>query len=162
MNRKLVFALVLLLITPLVQALEPGNDYHDFVQRITGHHVFARAQWEMFVEVDTYLDINGNEIAGGDEYEIMIELESDGDRVLGSYVQAEGNACSDAEIEGTMDGNEMRWVVTYTGDCCPQAEMEFTGTISLSGRKVEGEIIPISDVPENCWLWFADVTLTRQ
>ena len=123
---------------------------------------FAGESWEMLVNVDTILDDFGMTRERTYSHRIVVEMHSDGNKVYGSYVSASQTVCDNAEFAGTIDGDEISWTVTYSGTCCPTAQMEFRGTVADSRQRIDGEMSPIGIPPEDCWIWWADVTMYPQ
>lgn len=129
------------------------------------HFEFSGELWDMHVDVDRYLDANGDVIDVNTwPHDIVVKMASDGDDLIGAYVEAISPACSQASFSGTVSGNQMSWVVTYaeSSSCCPGAQMEFDGTIADDGKSITGEFTPIGRPPTSCWIWWGAGTLTQQ
>ena len=124
--------------------------------------VFNGENWEMLIDVNRILDENGNELEQEYSHRVVLEMYSDGTTVYGSYISASQTVCSNADFSGTIDGNTISWVVQYKGSCCPTARMEFTGEIDESRQRIDGQMQPIGIPPENCWIWWADVTMFEE
>lgn len=126
------------------------------------HFDFAGEQWVMQVNVEQYLDSDGQIIERTAAHDVVLTMTSEGESLFGSYVGAVEPACSNASLAGSVDGNQMSWTVTYAGSCCTGAQMEFNGTIAADGQSVTGDIAPLAPPSAGCWLWWGDVTLQQQ
>jgi hypothetical protein len=122
---------------------------------------FDGEQWEVVVSSERVLDEAGQIQDFDFDYELVLEMTSNSNQLTGQYLGAEYPACGIASFEGTVVGDEMEWVVTYSGDCCGGAQMSFNGTIAADGQSIAGQFTPIGRPPEACWTWWADVQMTE-
>jgi hypothetical protein len=64
-----------------------------------------------------------------------------------------GDACTEAEINGTIQGNQVNWKTHFTGSPCQGAEVMFEGTISQDGTAITGVVSPVRPSPEGRGAW---------
>lgn len=124
--------------------------------------IFNGETWEVMVDVSSVVDETGERMYREYSHRIVLEMYSDGETVYGNYQSASINVCDNANFTGKIDGDSLTWIVTYSGSCCPNAQIEFSGTIDESHQRIDGEMRPVGLPPEGCWTWWADVSMYEE
>lgn len=117
--------------------------------------------WDLEVHVNRIINSSAQISNANSKYNISILLAQEGTKLTGEYLGASGRACREAKINGEVQGNQISWIIHYTGSCCRDAEMQFEGRVSLGDDTLEGNLTPIG-VPVNCNIWWADVTASKR
>lgn len=114
-------------------------------------------QWRLAIEVTAHTRLDGSTQR---DYWILTSLQQSGIELSGRILDANSNACEDAEILGTVEGNRVNWTMYYTGSCCAGGMMRFEGEMVSPGR-IEGTLVPAGSSPQDCALWSANVVATQ-
>ncbi|MCT7980984.1 hypothetical protein [Laspinema olomoucense] len=110
-------------------------------------------QWRIAIEVTAHTN---PEVSTQPNYWLLTSLEQNGIELSGQILDASQSACTDAEISGTVEGNQVNWIMHYTGSCCRGGMMKFEG-VMVSPTTIEGTLVPVGSSPPNCTLWSANV-----
>ncbi len=110
-------------------------------------------QWRLAIEVTAHTNSN---VSTQRNYWMLTSLEQRGIELSGRILDTNSNACQDAEIFGTVEGNQVNWTMYYTGSCCQGGMMKFEG-VMVSPTRIEGTLVPAGSSPPNCTLWSANV-----
>ncbi|AFY80839.1 hypothetical protein [Oscillatoria acuminata] len=113
-------------------------------------------QWRLAIEVTAHTN---PEVSTQPNYSMVTSLQQNGIELSGRILNAEQNACSDAEILGMVEGNRVTWTMYYTGSCCSGGMMRFEG-VMVSPERIEGTLVPAGSSLPNCTLWSANVVAT--
>jgi hypothetical protein len=114
-------------------------------------------QWRLAIEVIAH---TRPEVSTQPNYWMVTSLQQNGIELSGRILNAEQKACSDAEILGTVEGNQVNWTMYYTGSCCQGGMMRFEG-VMVSPERIEGTLVPAGSSPPNCTLWSANVVAIK-
>ncbi|WP_254567366.1 hypothetical protein [Oscillatoria sp. HE19RPO] len=114
-------------------------------------------QWRLAIEVTAHTDLS---VSTQPNYWMVTSLEQSGIELSGRILNANQNACPDAEILGTVEGNQVNWTMYYTGSCCQGGMMKFEG-VMVSPTRIEGTLVPAGSSPPNCTLWSGNVVATQ-
>lgn len=95
----------------------------------------------------------------GEFAEFVIQFELNSNSLKGNIVGARGsgNPCSEATISGEVVDRKVSYVVHYTGRCCHNEKMTFTGSVSEDASTLFGKLKPVGIPTGDCQLWFADI-----
>ncbi|MCT7982926.1 hypothetical protein NG796_06435 [Laspinema sp. A4] len=110
-------------------------------------------QWRLAIEVTAHTDLS---VSTQPNYSMVTSLQQNGIELSGRILNVDQNACSDAEILGTVEGNRVTWTMYYTGSCCQGGMMRFEG-VMVSPERIEGTLVPAGSSPPDCTLWSANV-----
>lgn len=114
-------------------------------------------QWRLAIEVSAH---TRPEVSTQPNYSMVTSLQQNGIELSGRILNANQNACPDAEILGTVEGNRVTWTMYYTGSCCAGGMMRFEGEM-VSPTRIEGTLVPAGSSPPDCTLWSANVVATQ-
>jgi hypothetical protein len=110
-------------------------------------------QWRLAIEVTAHTN---PEVSTQPNYWMVTSLQQNGIELSGRILNADPDACSDAEILGTVEGNRVTWTMYYTGSCCAGGMIRFEG-VMVSPERIEGTLVPAGSSPPNCTLWSGNV-----
>jgi hypothetical protein len=103
-----------------------------------------------------------NDLNGFAEY--VVEFNSVGNIITGKVLGARGlvgDICSDAVINGNIDGRKVNYTMQYTGLCCSNGKEIFKGELNSQGL-LKGEFKPAKIPTNNCNLWYGTVIATKR
>lgn len=111
--------------------------------------------WTWELNANRQIDSNGSISAINSTGTTLATFESNGKNLTGKFMGVEGNLCAQADIKGEIDGNQVSWLVQYTGSCCLNAEMTYSGTINQDTMTIIGTFEPVGRPPSSsCSLWW--------
>jgi hypothetical protein len=118
--------------------------------------------WDFTVTVNKDIYSDGFIKKVNRTHNLVVRLNLNEDKLNGEYIGTNNDACSNATIQGSVQGNNVYYIVHYNGSCCRGAEMEFIGTFSEDTTRLTGIYQPV-DIPSgDCQLWYADILATRR
>ena len=91
----------------------------------------------------------------------VVRINQAQERLTGELIGATGdvpNVCSDARLSGTINGTEVNFILQYSGACCRNERMTFSGTYDPQHQTIMGKGEPINVPTMDCNLWFSDFT----
>ncbi|WP_041622656.1 hypothetical protein [Oscillatoria nigro-viridis] len=166
-NPKAVTLASLLAMATLSSILMPVATAKNFSSEVKPLHLENRLSQAVLPKINGYWNlqvrINGFTqpgLSNERDYLIITSLNQNESKLTGNFIAASSNACKQAQISGTVQNNQVNWVINYTGSCCKNAQMRFEG-VRRSAEVIEGKLTPVG-TPSNCSLWFADVTATKR
>jgi hypothetical protein len=151
-----------------VIASKRGADSDDDDDSGTSRSIGANlGVWDFQVEVNRMVGSDGFIKRVNTSFELVVRLNQRDGKITGEVVGGRGGrkgetVCADAEIEGTIIGRSVTFVITYQGSCCNGEQLRFSGSFSNNYQTLSGTIEPV-DVPKLfCSLEYGDVTATKR
>jgi hypothetical protein len=116
--------------------------------------------WELNYEVYRWLRSDGSTVEVDERATIVVRFSKVENGFTGYYIYVSGDSCTDAEINGTIHGDQVHWVAHFTGPLCQGAEVVFEGTLSPDRKTMTGTVSPVRPSPDGRAAW-AHVTATK-
>lgn len=85
--------------------------------------------WEFDIQVYRNRASDASTSVVNEHFTIAIRLDQENNRISGRYLDASGNACDNAGINGERQDDIVQWTIRYTGLCCNGAQMTFRGQL---------------------------------
>lgn len=95
--------------------------------------------------------------------DFIIIFKSAGNAITGevrgarSCIERKENICSEATINGRVDGSNVEYTLQHHGSCCSGEKAKFTGSLSEEGNSLIGKYEPVGIPNSDCSLWWGDV-----
>jgi len=118
-------------------------------------------QWVFSKKYIAKLTTNGNKskVYRRRSNEDTIKLIQKGNHLSG-HILWTTKSCSKASLEGTIDKENIDFILTYSGVCCTGTSIQFQGKLTTENYIV-GKFKPKGLPLENCETFWADVTASR-
>jgi hypothetical protein len=109
--------------------------------------------WELNYEIYRWLQSDGSTVDVDERATIVARFSAVENGFTGRYLYVSGDACADAEINGSVQVNQVNWKTHFTGPPCQGAEVVFEGTLSPDGTTMTGTVSPIRPSPDGRGAW---------
>lgn len=117
--------------------------------------------WDLKAKFNKSVGTNGFITNAGAYVEYVAEINSVDGVITGKFLGATGGYCSDAIIDGKINGTTVNFTWQYTGSCCPNEVMVFRGKLH-SQRVLEGVVKPARIPTSNCTLAYGTMIATKR
>jgi hypothetical protein len=89
---------------------------------------------------------------------LSLYLRQSGTAITGRYIAATNGMCGKADLEGEIDGDKLRWHVSYID--CGDIEKDFVGIVAriTDGLEIRGRTFPTRTPAPGSWAGFESVS----
>jgi hypothetical protein len=109
--------------------------------------------WELNYEIYRWLRSDGSTVEVNERATVVARFSAIEKGFTGRYLYVSGDACVDAEINGSVQDNQVNWKTRFTGPPCQGAEVVFEGTLNPDGITMTGTVSPVRPSPEGRAAW---------
>lgn len=114
--------------------------------------------WDLNYAVYQRINPNGQIYDSSFELLYIVDFSQDGSSFSGEIFGVAGgnNTCTNININGQINGEEISMVWDFVGSCCGGAQSIFSGKIS--GNSFSGALSPAGRPPSGCFLSWGDIS----